>query len=75
MENEHKNFDKLVNNPDILKGLYLNGFNAPSAIQIKGIESINTERDCIIQSQSGTGKTVTFLLGIINNIIKQMEKY
>ncbi len=74
MENEHKNFDKLVNNPDILKGLYLNGFNAPSAIQIKGIESINTERDCIIQSQSGTGKTVTFLLGIINNIIKTNGK-
>ncbi len=74
METEHKNFDKLVNDPDILKGLYLNGFNAPSSIQIKGIDSINTERDCIIQSQSGTGKTVTFLLGIINNIIKSKGK-
>lgn len=69
-ENEHKNFDKLVLNQDILKGLYLNGFNAPSSIQIKGIESISTEKDCIIQSQSGTGKTATFLIGILNNIHK-----
>ncbi len=67
---EHKNFDKLVLNQDILKGLYLNGFNTPSSIQIKGIESITTEKDCIIQSQSGTGKTATFLLGILNNIHK-----
>ncbi len=62
----HKNFDKLVLNKDILKGLYLNGFNAPSSIQIKGIESIHSGKDCIIQSQSGTGKTATFLIGILN---------
>lgn len=67
---EHKNFDKLVLNNDILKGLYLNGFNAPSSIQVKGIESITTEKDCIIQSQSGTGKTATFLLGILNILFK-----
>jgi superfamily II DNA/RNA helicase len=70
-ENEHKNFDKLVLNQDILKGLYLNGFNTPSPIQVKGIESISTEKDCIIQSQSGTGKTATFLIGILNNLFKK----
>ena len=69
-QKEHKNFDNLVLNQDILKGLYLNGFNEPSAIQIKGIESINSEKDCIIQSQSGTGKTATFLIGIFNNLFK-----
>ena len=42
---DHKNFDNLVLNKDILKGLYLNGFNEPSSIQIKGIESINSEKD------------------------------
>ncbi len=70
-ENEHKNFDKLVLNQDILKGLYLNGFNCPSNIQVKGIESISTEKDCIIQSQSGTGKTATFLIGVLNNLFKK----
>ena len=70
---DHKNFDKLVLNQDILKGLYLNGFNEPSSIQIKGIESINSEKDCIIQSQSGTGKTATFLIGIFNNLFKHPD--
>jgi superfamily II DNA/RNA helicase len=65
---EHTNFDKLVSDQDILKGLYLNNFNSPSNIQIKGIDAIKSGKDCIIQSQSGTGKTVTFLVGIINKL-------
>ena len=69
-ENEHKNFDKLVLNQDILKGLYLNGFNVPSSIQVRGIDSITSNKDCIIQSQSGTGKTATFLIGILNILHK-----
>ncbi len=71
---QNKNFDNLVNNPDILKGLYLNGFNTPSLIQIKGIESISSNKDCILQSQSGTGKTVTYLIGIINALNKNNGK-
>jgi len=65
---EHGNFDNLNIKPDILKGLYLYGFKKPADIQVKGINAINTGRDCIIQSQSGTGKTATYLLGIINRI-------
>jgi translation initiation factor 4A len=63
---EHNNFDNLNIDTDILKGLYLYGFTKPAPIQIKGIQSINTGKDCIIQSQSGTGKTATYLLGVIN---------
>ena len=65
---EYTNFDNMNIHPDILKGLYLYGFKKPSDIQIKGITAINTGRDCIIQSQSGTGKTATYLLGVINKI-------
>jgi len=62
------NFDNLNLNENILKSIYLYGFKQPSKIQIKGIESINTGKDCILQSQSGTGKTATYLLGVINNL-------
>ena len=65
---EHTNFDSLDINTDILKGVYLYGFKKPSKIQIKGIQSINTGRDCILQSQSGTGKTGTYLLGVLNRM-------
>ena len=69
-----KNFANLELSDDILKGVYLYGFKEPSPIQIKGINSINTGKDCILQSQSGTGKTATYLLGIINKINKSINK-
>ena len=68
MEIETDNFDDLNLNSDLLKGVYLHGFTQPSKIQIKGIKSINTGKDCILQSQSGTGKTATYLLGVMNRL-------
>lgn len=68
METEKDNFDSLNLNQNLLKGVYLHGFTQPSKIQIKGIGSINTGKDCILQSQSGTGKTATYLLGVLNRL-------
>jgi superfamily II DNA/RNA helicase len=67
-ETEQLNFDSLNLNEKLLQGVYLYGFTQPSKIQIKGISSINTGRDCILQSQSGTGKTATYLLGVLNRL-------
>jgi superfamily II DNA/RNA helicase len=66
------NFDNLNLHENLLKGVYLHGFVKPSKIQINGIKSINTGQDCIIQSQSGTGKTATYLLGILNRFTYDM---
>lgn len=68
METETDNFDNLKLNENLLKGVYLYGFTQPSKIQIQGINSINTGKDCILQSQSGTGKTATYLLGVLNRL-------
>jgi superfamily II DNA/RNA helicase len=68
METDNDNFDSLNLNQNLLKGVYLHGFTQPSKIQIKGIGSINTGKDCILQSQSGTGKTATYLLGVLNRL-------
>ena len=65
MENS---FEQLNLNKDIIKGIYTFGYIKPSNIQIKGITLINSNNDCIIQSQSGTGKTATYLLGALNKI-------
>ena len=64
---EYKDFTNLDIKEEFLKGIYVYGFKNPSDIQIKGIKSINTGKDCILQSQSGTGKTGTYLLGVLNN--------
>ena len=66
-------FSSLNLNEKLLKGVYLYGFTEPSPIQIKGISSINTGKDCILQSQSGTGKTATYLLGVMNRIENNVD--
>jgi superfamily II DNA/RNA helicase len=66
---ENNDFESLNLSEDLLKGIYLYGFTKPSKIQITGIKSITTGKDCILQSQSGTGKTATYLLGILNRIV------
>jgi len=63
-------FENLKLNQDLIKGIYLHGFINPSKIQVQGITTINTCNDCIIQSQSGTGKTATYLLGVLNKLEK-----
>ena len=68
MDTENYGFNDLHLNENLLKGVYLYGFTKPSKIQINGIQSISAGKDCILQSQSGTGKTATYLLGILNRI-------
>ena len=65
---ENNNFENLNLKEELIKGVYIYGFKKPSKIQVKGIQAINTGKDCIIQSQSGTGKTATYLLGILNRL-------
>ena len=70
METQETNcgFNDLNLKEDLLKGVYLYGFTKPSKIQINGIQNISSGKDCILQSQSGTGKTATYLLGALNRI-------
>lgn len=68
MESKNVGFNELNLNEDLLKGVYLHGFTEPSAIQLKGIKAINTNKDCILQAQPGTGKTATYLLGVLNKL-------
>lgn len=63
-----KTFEDLNLNPKLVEGVYLFGYKKPSKIQIEGINMINTGKDCLIQSQSGTGKTATYLLGLLNRL-------
>ena len=50
---------------EVLRGIYSYGFEKPSVIQQKGIVPIIRGRDLIAQAQSGTGKTGTFSIAIL----------
>lgn len=58
-------FEEMSLKDDLLKGIYGYGFEAPSAIQSRAIMQIISGRDTIAQAQSGTGKTATFSIGML----------
>ena len=67
-------FEDLDINDDLLRGIYSYGFEKPSKIQYKSLPIFGSGKDMIAQSQSGTGKTGAFSIGILNNIDIKMKK-
>jgi len=63
-----ESFDDYDLNENLLRGIYSYGFEKPSAIQQRGIKPILDGRDTIGQAQSGTGKTATFVIGVLERI-------
>ena len=53
---------------DLLRGIYAFGFEKPSAIQQRAIVPCCTGRDVIAQAQSGTGKTATFSVSVLQRV-------
>ena len=58
-------FDDMELDEKLLRGIYAYGFEKPSAIQQRGIIPILKGYDSIAQAQSGTGKTATFAISIL----------
>jgi len=63
-----ESFDDMGLKEDLLRGIYSYGFEKPSAIQQRAIKPLIMMRDTIAQAQSGTGKTATFTIGLLQNI-------
>jgi len=61
-------FDSMGLKDPLLRGIYAYGFEKPSAIQQRAIKPILEGRDVIAQSQSGTGKTTIFCVGVLQTI-------
>lgn len=63
-----ESFDGMELKDNLLRGIYAFGFEKPSAIQQRAIVPCTTGRDVIAQAQSGTGKTATFSISILQRI-------
>ncbi|CAK9298193.1 unnamed protein product [Gordionus sp. m RMFG-2023] len=61
-------FEKMGLRKSLLDGIYSYGFEKPSAIQQRAIIPVIKGRDVIAQAQSGTGKTATFAISILESI-------
>ena len=69
-----KSFEDLDLKDTLLHGIYSNGFELPSVIQQKAILPVIDGHDVIGQAQSGTGKTATFSIGVLQRIDETLEK-
>uniref|UniRef100_A0A1I8AWT3 RNA helicase n=1 Tax=Steinernema glaseri TaxID=37863 RepID=A0A1I8AWT3_9BILA len=67
-------FDKMGLHENLLRGIYSYGFEKPSAIQQRAIKAIIKGRDVIAQAQSGTGKTATFSIGVLQSLDVQTRE-
>merc|ERR1711928_79457 len=62
------NFDEMKLKEKLLRGIYAYGFERPSAIQQRAILPCILGHDVIAQAQSGTGKTATFAISLLQQI-------
>ena len=67
-EKKIETFDDLGLSENLLRGIYAYGFEFPSEIQKLAILPLKNGKDLIAQAQSGTGKTGTFSIGLLEKI-------
>ena len=67
-DDEITSWNDLDINANLLRGIYSYGFEHPSPIQKKATRPIIQKRDVIAQAQSGTGKTATFAIGLLQSL-------
>ncbi|KAH9416127.1 eukaryotic translation initiation factor 4A [Dermatophagoides pteronyssinus] len=63
-----ESFDHMNLREELLRGIYSFGFEKPSTIQQKAILPCISGNDVIAQAQSGTGKTATFVISVLQRI-------
>jgi len=63
-----ESFDDMKLADSLLRGIYAYGFEKPSAIQQRAIVPCIKGMDVIAQAQSGTGKTATFAITVLQSI-------
>eukprot|EP00052_Salpingoeca_macrocollata_P014460 m.113651 g.113651 ORF g.113651 m.113651 type:complete len:409 (+) comp19323_c0_seq1:193-1419(+) len=63
-----RDFEMMGLTTDLLRGIYAFGFETPSEIQARSILPAKSGRDCILQAQSGTGKTGAFSVAVLSQV-------
>eukprot|EP01080_Neovahlkampfia_damariscottae_P002677 gene2677-3873_t len=65
---ELKDFDSMDLKNELLRGIYSNGYEKPTDLQIKMLGPIRTKKDVVCVSVTGSGKTFGFLISMLQNL-------
>lgn len=66
---EANSFESMSISPFLVPILYSNSFEKPSLVQSKVTPTILNRGNVAVQSPSGTGKTIAYLLGVITRVV------
>ena len=67
-------FEKLNLSNEILKSIKNKGYKKPTPVQKQTIPMVLALRDLFVTAQTGTGKTAAFVLPILQNLSKNLNK-
>ncbi|WP_101773150.1 DEAD/DEAH box helicase [Peptostreptococcus faecalis] len=68
------NFNNMNINSELVSVLNNIGINSPTEIQKKAIPDIINGKNLIAKSNTGTGKTLSFLIPILNNLVSKNKQ-
>ncbi len=66
-------FSELSLSPLLQNNLIAQEFRQPTPVQQQAIPAVLTGRDAVVTAQTGTGKTLAFLLPIIQSLLQQTD--
>ncbi|PVV00821.1 hypothetical protein BB560_004783, partial [Smittium megazygosporum] len=69
-----ESFDAMNLKEGLLRSIFAYGFEKPSTIQQRAIMPVLKGHDVIAQAQSGTGKTATFSISILQQVDENLNK-
>ena len=61
-------FEQFQLSDEVMKALHALNYKQPTEVQQKIIPQIIKERDCIVQAKTGSGKTASFAIPLIEQI-------
>jgi superfamily II DNA/RNA helicase len=74
LPDENPRFESLGLSPEVLKAVSESGYTTPTPIQAQGIPHVLARRDIIGIAQTGTGKTASFTLPMIEILARGRSK-
>lgn len=72
--NQQSTFNQWIKSPQILRSLQEHNWIKPTPIQQKCIPLLLSSKDLVGSAQTGTGKTLAFLLPVVAKMMKEREK-
>jgi len=68
------NFMSLGINTSLIQALEILGINEPTEVQKQAVPLLLEKKDLSMQSETGTGKTLAYLLPIYNTILSNIDE-